>query len=302
VDYSVIIPTKDRPLQLSRCLASLAELDYRNGGFEVLVVDDGSAQPLDRVVAEWSSRLPIRLLTQPNAGPASARNRGAREANGEYLAFLDDDCRVTPAWLRGFADAHASAGEMLGGATRNGILQRPCSITSQFLVDHVCRWLVVNQPALAFFPSNNFAVDRAGFLRIGGFSEEFPLAGAEDREFCYRWLRKGGSLRFVPDAMVEHFHSLTFRGFWRQQFCYGRGAFIFRRILTTGEMPTAGSSSNLLVDLLLTAGREKRGWPALRNVGLLILSQVAYVAGFVREYARQGRSGRLNAMPGGGGA
>lgn len=286
MDYSVIIPTRDRPQQLSRCLASLAALDYRHDCFEVLVVDDGSVQPLDPVVAEWSSQLQARLLAQPNAGPASARNRGAREARGNYLAFLDDDCQVAPAWLRGFANAHASAGEVLGGASRNGILQRPCSIASQFLVDYVCQWLAVHQPALAFFPSNNFAVTKEDFHRIGGFSEEFPLAGAEDREFCYRWLRKGGRLRFVPNAVVEHFHSLTFSSFWRQQFCYGRGACIFRRIRAADDMPRTESSSNLLVDLLLSAGREGKGWLTMQNVALLMLSQVASLAGFLRECFR----------------
>ena len=52
-----------------------------------------------------SSRLPVRLLIQAPAGPAKARNRGAEEAHGRWLAFLDDDCEAAPGWLCGFSDA-----------------------------------------------------------------------------------------------------------------------------------------------------------------------------------------------------
>src|SRR5579871_5771350 len=135
LDFSVIIPTRNRPQQLSQCLAALASLDYPRDRFEVLVIDDGSTQPLESVISDWKSRVPVRLLIQSNTGPATARNRGAAEARGGWLAFLDDDCRAAPGWLKGFADTAASSEEVLGGATQNVSPHRPCSAASQALVD-----------------------------------------------------------------------------------------------------------------------------------------------------------------------
>jgi GT2 family glycosyltransferase len=265
----------------------LAALDYPRDRCEVLVVDDGSAQPLGAVIADWSSRLPVQLLTQTNAGPAKARNRGAGTAHGRWLAFLDDDCEAAPGWLRGFSEANAASEEALGGATHNGNCDRPYSVTSQILVDHVCVWLRVRRHPLTFFPSNNFAVSREAFHRIGGFSENFTLAAAEDREFCYRWSREGGHLSFVPAAVVKHFHDLTFRSFWNQHFHYGRGAYTFRQILAADEMMgEQRPQPDFYIGLFLCLWRAGWNWSAARNLVLLMLSQLANIAGFLYEWRR----------------
>lgn len=288
LDYSVIVPTRNRPQQLSRCLAALAALDYPRERFEVVVVDDGSAQPLGPVIADWSYRLPVRLLTQTNAGPAKARNRGAGTAHGRWLAFLDDDCEAAPGWLRGFSEAHAASEEALGGATHNGNRHRPCSVTSQILVDHVCGWLRARRHPLAFFPSNNFVVSREAFHRMGGFSDKFPLAAAEDREFCYRWSKEGGRLSFVPASVVKHFHNLTFRSFWRQHFHYGRGAYTFRQILAADGMGgVQRPQPDFYIGLLLCPWRAGWNLGAAWNLVLLMLSQLANTAGFLYERRRR---------------
>ena len=109
------------------------------------------------------------------------------------------------------------------------------------------------------------------------------MAGAEDREFCYRWLRSGGRLRFVPNAVVEHFHDLTLRSYWHQHFQYGRGEWIFRRTLAADDGATMKRPTGLLTGLLLSAGREGRGWAVAKNLALLTLSRVAYFAGLLHE-------------------
>src|SRR6266480_5580198 len=99
-DFSIIVPTHNRPQQLAACLDSLAGLDFPRDRFEVVVVDDESAKPLDAVVSPFRERLHLVLVRQKQAGPAAARNRGSTEARGCYLAFTDDDCRADSAWLR----------------------------------------------------------------------------------------------------------------------------------------------------------------------------------------------------------
>src|SRR6476646_2250111 len=82
-NWSVIIPTRGRPEQLRRCVESLARLDWPVDGFELLVVDDGGGG-LDE--GSLQAACPnLRLIRQEHAGPAAARNRGAREAKNERL-------------------------------------------------------------------------------------------------------------------------------------------------------------------------------------------------------------------------
>ena len=127
--FSVVIPTYNRPERLANCLEAISQLDYPRDRFEVIVVDDGSKIPLDSVVEPLQQKIPelqLKLIRQENAGPAAARNRGAAEAQGEFLAFTDDDCQPTTDWLIHFAAGFETAPEaMLGGKTINALSQNP---------------------------------------------------------------------------------------------------------------------------------------------------------------------------------
>jgi glycosyltransferase involved in cell wall biosynthesis len=86
---SIIVPTYNRPAQLKTCLESIASLDYPADRFEVIVVDDGGETPLERVVSPFRVKIDLTLLSQPNSGPAVARNSGALRAKGKLLVFTD---------------------------------------------------------------------------------------------------------------------------------------------------------------------------------------------------------------------
>lgn len=91
---SVIIPTFNRARQVHSALGSVLAQTYRN--FEVIVVDDGSTDETEKVVAslienQSRSGIQVRYVHQHNQGQSAARNRGAEEAGGEWIAFLDSD-------------------------------------------------------------------------------------------------------------------------------------------------------------------------------------------------------------------
>ena len=88
---SVVIPTHDRCAILPRALDSVLAQTW--GDFELIVVDDGSADGTAEMVArDYPS---VRLIQQANQGVSAARNTGTRAAGGEWIAFLDSD----DAWL-----------------------------------------------------------------------------------------------------------------------------------------------------------------------------------------------------------
>ena len=288
---SILIPTYNRPDRLRACLDSLTAQEVP-GGFEVIVVDDGSPDPMAPVVAAFAHRLDVRCLRQDNAGPAAARNAAAGAAKGAFLAFTDDDCRPEPGWLAALHAAHREAPEALvGGHTDNALTGDIYAGTAQdlvsFLYEHAS---AKGAEALDFFTSNNLGCSADTFARLGGFDDSFPLAAGEDRDFGLRAKAAGHPLVFVPGAVVQHHHGMTLGRFFRQQRNYGRGAFHLRKRLSEQGEQAPGFEGLRFYGGMLSYPFRHRSPQPLARAALLGLSQVAMVAGFAQE-AVQRRGG-----------
>lgn len=282
--FSIVIPTYNRPQRLADCLAAIAKLDYPCDRFEVIVVDDGSKTPLDSIVAPLKNKIQITLLRQENAGPAAARNRGAAEARGEFLAFTDDDCQPLPNWLSQFAASLATAPEAtIGGRTINALADNLYSTASQKLIDYLYEYYNPAKGKAAFFASNNIAMPKSGFERLGGFDVSFPLAAAEDRDFCDRWAQNYPMV-YAPQAQINHYHHLNLRSFWRQHFGYGRGAFCFHQLRSQrNAKPMEVEPLSFYFDLLTYPLSQPSRQPQILVSTLFFISQVANVTGFFWE-------------------
>ena len=116
--FSIVIPSKDRPQSLLRCLESLRSLEY--GQWEAIVVNDGGTATFSALDERIVEQLPLVLLEMAPRGPAAARNKGASMAQGNLLAFTDDDCVVKPDWLLRLAEGFEQTGaDALGGRSLN---------------------------------------------------------------------------------------------------------------------------------------------------------------------------------------
>jgi GT2 family glycosyltransferase len=288
---SLIIPTHARPCQLAGCLESLTFLQPPAAGFEVIVVDDGSPQPLDEVVKPYRDRLDLTLVRQSNGGPASARNTGAGAAHGRFLAFTDDDCRPAPDWLTALARRfEQTPRNLLGGRTVNQLTCNPYATASQVMIDVVYAFYNRDPEAPRFFASNNIAVPADLFWQAGGFDGQgFPLVAAEDRDFCDRWLRQGYRMTYAPEAVVLHAHDLALHSYCRQHFTYGRGALRFDRALrarNSGRQRDDTGFLSRLPQLLREPLRQLSLGQVLMVLPLIAVSQVANAAGFFCESCR----------------
>ena len=282
--FSLVIPTYNRPVALAACLDAVARLDYPRSLLEVIVVDDGSPTPIGPTIERHRAELNVILHRQSNAGPAVARNAGARLATGQYLAFTDDDCAPAPEWLFNMAGHLAKApGAVVGGRTVNILNDNPFASTSQLLIDYLYEYFDGSGESTTFFASNNFAVPTDAFLASGGFDEQFPLAAAEDREFCDRWARLGQPMVFAPDAVVRHAHAMRLKGFLRQHYNYGRGAYHFHQTKARQEggrvRVEPGRFYWNMVRYPITKATAR---PAIASA-LMAASQVANISGFLRE-------------------
>jgi GT2 family glycosyltransferase len=222
---------------LAVCLESLALQNYPRDRFEVIVVDDASSLRLDLVVAAFRERLSLTLLKQSRgAGPSVARNRGAASAQGEFLAFTDDDCAPAPDWLQQLGARFISTpGHVIGGRVINALTENPYSTASHVILDVIYDYYDPQQGRAHFFPTSNFALPADRFREMGGFNENWPLAAAEDREFCYRWLQRGFLMTYAPEASVYHRHHLTLNSYCALHFRYGRGAYHYHLLRAGGR-------------------------------------------------------------------
>lgn len=232
---SAIIPTHGRPQALSRCLETLARQHVETHRLEVLVIDDGSefdiAAIVDRIAGTTNHRL--RSERQPPSGLNAARNRGARVAEGDILAYLDDDTLVSPQWARAILDAferYPCAG--LGGRTEL-LLAGPAPdwlaprryYLAEYDLGTEDRWLDGDPVPVGA----NCAVRRSELGRIGGFRADLDRAAGSlvsngDTEFFRRLRSAGGRLRYEPQAHVLHCvpaDRLTVGFFVRRHFAQG---------------------------------------------------------------------------------
>ncbi|MGP0592757.1 glycosyltransferase [Nitrospira sp. T9] len=286
--FSIVIPTYNRPKQLALCLHSINGLTYPRERFEVIVVDDGSHTSLDSIVKSFSGPLAIKLISQPNSGPGVARNRGAADAQGDFLAFTDDDCSPSSSWLHALADAFRDTPDCgVGGRTVNKLTDNLYSATSQLLLDYLYEYFNQDLKGTKFFASNNLAFPRKRFLESGGFDAQYRQAAAEDRELCDRWISQGRRLRYLPEALVSHAHSLGLGTIWQQHFNYGRGAFFFHRMRAArGGGPVRVEPLSFYLNMFrypFTYISLKRAMPISF---LLLITQVANASGYFWEMVR----------------
>jgi len=189
--FSVIIPSYNRRALIAATLDSV--LAANSEEVEVIVVDDGSTDGTIELLVAYGDR--IRVLQQENAGAGAARNRGARNATGEYLAFLDSD----DLWLAWTVESYGAVVEQGG---------RPAFIAgSPFIFAREEEVADMERTPLRFlefadyvasgdewrwFSASSFVIRRDVFLAAGGFKERRDVT--EDVDLT---LRLGVSGRFV---------------------------------------------------------------------------------------------------------
>lgn len=228
LSISVIIPTFNGAKRITTCLAALLkQTEGRHA--EILVIDDGSTDNTVDVVRRFSSR--IRLISQANAGPAAARNRGAREAAGDVILFTDDDCEPAPGWLdemlKPFEDP-----DVIGAKGAYRTRQKP--LVARFVqAEYEDKYRFMTRSVdIDFIDTYSAAFRRVRFLEIGGYDTDFPVACAEDVELSYRMSSKGWKMRFVPGAIVFHQHPDTLGRYLKKKF-----KFAFWRVLAVRKNP-----------------------------------------------------------------
>ena len=254
--------------------------------FEVIVCDDGSPEPLEPVIAPFGDRLALTVVRRTHAGPAAARNQGARHASGRILAFTDDDCVPAEDWLQLLVDRHdRHRGHLVGGSIVNLLTEDRYATATQLIMSCVYEYYARHTEGRRFYSTTNLSVPATRFWMLNGFSERFSRAAGEDYDFCARWQEAEFPHVYAPEVEVGHAHGHNLRSFWGQHFGYGRALFRVREGIARrkGHSGIELESPRFYRQILTYPLQQGGGVRALRDAMLVVLSQVATVSGAASE-------------------
>ena len=204
MDASIIIPTRNRAAWLPTCLAHLEQQTLPAARFEIIVVDDGSADDSYSVLQRYAQGAPVRIrpIRTENVGFAVARNKGVALATGTMLLFFADDELASPRLLENHWRAHTSihVERCLAGEIHTHPQLAPDSFTRLSIDESPDEDEYTEQvPYLEAQPSN-LSIGRTLFERLGGFDEVEGLHPLEHIILAHRLGKAGVEIRRLADA------------------------------------------------------------------------------------------------------
>ncbi len=218
---SIIIPVRNRPLEIRACLTSLGQLNYLPEKIEIIVVDDCSSDATPEVVREFPA---VTLLALKKHRQASfCRNVAASHAKNQILAFIDSDCEADSDWLLALTPAFrensvAAAGGMIDSFYNNNQLDRYEKVQSSLIISSSYKRSDRLDPFF-YVPSCNFLVRRECFMELGGFKNDLHVG--EDVDLCWRIQDIGLQVDYHPVGIIFHKHRNRLKSFCSRRFDYG---------------------------------------------------------------------------------
>ena len=317
MDITLLVCTHNQASLLEKCLTSLAALRLPSGmSSEILVVDNSSSDGTPHVVSTFADLRPhldVRLLKEQRQGVAFARKLGLLEARGEWVAFVDDDCRLENDWLeemRYFSRKHPHAGAFGG---KNALeWERPPSGLALAYGDSLARqdWGDAEErmpdtgkrcPCGAGLVLRKAAVCSSGYLEQGRLTGRHPrtLGAGEDTEVQLMIRNAGWELWYAPRLRVRHFipaHRTSPE--YLRRLHRGFGLAEARLRLLGGRLePTAANHAAILsearAELRSVLARFWLGFVRYKNERPTWLIRLSFALGFLRGALRMRMTGHV---------
>ncbi len=202
-DVTVCVATHKRPDGLRKLLESLSQ-QTDAPSFDIVVVDNDSAQSAGPIITEFKDRLPITYLTEPVRGLSRVRNRAVGAADASFLAFVDDDEWATPHWLADLLGvAQDTNADVVIGPVRIvfGPGVQPYVQACRFFTEagfrdgEILPWYATR--------TSNALVRRSSLPDLPApFGARFDLSGGEDVDLFRRMIDAGANVRASSSALV----------------------------------------------------------------------------------------------------
>ncbi len=240
---SVVVPTRDRTELLATLLPSLLALEYPH--YEIIVVDNAprTSATVDFIAEKYGNLPQVRYVREDRPGLSSARNCGLWHAQGEIVAFADDDTIVDRHWLTESAKGF-TFGQNVACVT-GSIYPRELETPAQILVE---QWggynkgfsklifdLAEHRPDNRTYPYSagtfgsgaNLSLKTSMFRDMGGFDPALSTGtlayGGEELALFIQLITSGHQIVYEPGALLHHLHHREYDALKRQMYGYGVG-------------------------------------------------------------------------------
>ena len=281
---SVIIPVYNDPERLPKCLDALEQQTYPSDLYEVIVVDNGSEEPIEPLTKSFPH---VRTGLELVPGSYAARNRGLSLARGAVIAFTDADAIPAPNWIAsGVAALRATLNCGAIGGCISLFARDPLMPTAVELYE-----LVFGLPQEKYVNDYHFAVTANMFTsrdildNVGGFNPILKSNG--DREWSRRVFDAGYTLKYAAEVCVAHPVRCSFAELYKKTVRVTSGRHDRARL--TGGISVTDSVREIVRDLL---GHPRAVYdlcftPRLRGAGQrfkasIVLLGVSYARAWVR--------------------
>ena len=234
--FSIIVPVYNTGKHLEQCIAALCTLDYPRDEYEILMVDNNSTDNSPAILAAATG---IRALQEAKQGSYAARNRGLREARGEFLAFTDSDCMPDPGWLRAieksFEDPQV---QVVLGPRRPAYNQGLVRMLTDYEEQKDRLVYSSSSPELYYGFTNNLGARRSVYDRYGPFIERprgadtIFVRSVVDGEGC-------DAVIYNKDVCVEHAEMEGVLAYFQKMFTYGRSWQSYRHVNNARPLRTS---------------------------------------------------------------
>lgn len=201
---SVVIPTHNRLEKLRETVEKLRSQNFPKEDYEIIVVDDGSNPPV-KFEEDFTISPSVEIVRLEGEERSVARNKGAKNAQGDLIIFIDDDIFTQPDFIEKHWQAHQEFSDLL--AIGEILLPEDSQNTpfgrfrQKLEKDGIPRkrGLIAEKN---FCAAGNASIKRDLFLKLGGFDTK--ISSSEDQDFALRHTTQGGQIAFLPEASVIH--------------------------------------------------------------------------------------------------
>lgn len=217
---TLVVPAYNRVEKTNNLLHSLAEADF---SCETILVDDSSSEDLSVLEKTYKGHIDLRYIKNPsNMGPSYSRNVGIRMATNPYVAFTDNDCRVTSDWLIRLHEYLRDAPSHIAGVGGRTIALGQDLISQYYEYNKILDPWFYNGKWL-YIVSANAIFKRDILEKAGGFDEGVKKAGGEDVGLCFKINNLGYDLLYHDEAIIIHDFDTSIRSLCRTFYNYGLG-------------------------------------------------------------------------------
>jgi glycosyltransferase involved in cell wall biosynthesis len=232
---SVVIPVRNAERTLDAQLEALARQQF-DAPWELVVVDNGSADGTRALLDVWSARLAhLRVVSEPRRGVNRARNTGIAASRADRILLCDGDDIVGEGWLAALSGA-LDDDDLAAGRLEYDMLN------SADILRRTERRLLSDGLALSWgrpwAQSCNLGFHRTVFDALNGFDQNFARGGSDDMDFCLRAHAEGFTMGYAPEALVHYQLRGTAREHAKQLFYYARGTeHLYAKLRALGQLP-----------------------------------------------------------------